>query len=296
MASCTCANPTAVAKAIEGHAAKTETINNTLHGGGHGGKDGVLDSLRFCHWAAPEYTAAGQGLWNKVFTVAQVGVAVANAIAQHNIAKKQQDLADSYYQMAEDKWNRFKNNYMPLEIKLLREVTTEPIAVLDCTADRKRAEASVNPSYAQTQQFMANAKKKFNLCIDPTLMTMMETRQAVTLVDTTNYNLQDDQWYVDYRNDKRWNRRSNILNLGRNIASEALKYGDVARNLYSQVGQQIDQAANSLITSLGYYGARNDTYYPSTMLDGYGTQNAGALISSAPAFSGASGALDGTGA
>lgn len=296
MAECTCADPKAVADAIKDHASKTESVNNTLHGGGHGGPDGVFDSIRFCHWAAPEYTAVGESAWNNFFTVAQLLVAVANAIAQQNIADKQQDLADSYYQMAKDKWDRFKNKYMPLEIKLLNETSTEPIVDLNCTDDFRRAEASVNPAYAQMQEYMAHAKNKFNLCIDPTLVTMMETKQAVTLVDTTNYNLQDDQWYVDYRNDKRWNRRSNILNLGRNLASEALKYGDVARNIYNQVGQQIDQAANSLISSLGYYGARNDTFYPTTMMSGYGTTNAGMVVSSTPAFGGATGMLDATGA
>ena len=131
MAQCTCADPTAVANAIKQHASKTEDVNKTLYGSGHGGKDGVIDSIRFCHWAAPEWGAKGESAWNKLFTVAQLAVAVANALAQQEIADKKQDLAESYYQMAEDKWNRFKNKYMPLEKKLLNEVSTEPVKTLD---------------------------------------------------------------------------------------------------------------------------------------------------------------------
>ena len=47
MAQCTCADPTAVANAIKQHASKTEDVNKTLYGSGHGGKDGVIDSIRF---------------------------------------------------------------------------------------------------------------------------------------------------------------------------------------------------------------------------------------------------------
>ena len=91
-------------------------------------------------------------------------------------------------------------------------------------------------------------------------------------------------------------RRNDFLNLGRNLTSEALKYGDVARNLYNQVGQQIDQAANSLMSTLGYYGARNDTFYPTTFLGSSGRNDGGFIVSASPGFSGATGALDATGA
>ena len=75
-----------------------------------------------------------------------------------------------------------------------------------------------------------------------------------------------------------------------------MKYGDVARNLYNQVGQQIDQAANSLMSTLGYYGARNDTFYPTTFLGSSGRNDGGFIVSASPGFSGATGALDATGA
>ena len=203
MAQCTCADPTAVANAIKQHASKTEDVNKTLYGSGHGGKDGVIDSIRFCHWAAPEWGAKGESAWNKLFTVAQLAVAVANALAQQEIADKKQDLAESYYQMAEDKWNRFKNKYMPLEKKLLNEVSTEPVKTLDCADDRRRAEASVNPAYTQMQNYLRQLRQKLQLCPDDTLVPYLETKQAVSLVDTVNYNMQDDQWFVDYSNDKR---------------------------------------------------------------------------------------------
>ena len=93
------------------------------------------------------------------------------------------------------------------------------------------------------------------------------------LVDTENYNLRDDTWFTDYKSDQRWGRRSNVLNLGRNLGSIAMKYGDVARALSEDVGGLFNRATASLSMALGYYGTRFDTYTPSTYLGTAGNAN-----------------------
>lgn len=296
MASCTCANPTAVSNAINNQTSKVtqatadaaENVRKTIAGAdgtddsGGTNKDAPhrQDQTRFCHWAAPEISDKGEFKWTELFQLAALAIAIANGIAQAEIASKQQDLADGYYQMAKYKWDRFSNKYMPLEKKLLNEVSTVDIRELDCDDDRQRAELSVNTAFDSLSQYLTRQARKLRLCIDPSMVGMIDHRRALALVDTENYNIQDDQWFTDFKNDQRWNRRSNVLNLGRNLSSEALKYGDVARSLYANVGAQIDKAASSLMGALGYYGARNDTYYPTTYMSGYGQQtgNAGMIV------------------
>lgn len=286
MASCTCANPTAVSQAIQGHASTTseatqigfDNVNATLYGRNHEGVPGVFDTIRHCHWAAPEISDKGEFKWTELFNAAAIVIALANGIAQAEILNKQMDLADGYYQMAKYKWDRFANKYMPLEKKLLQEVSTVDIRELDCDDDRQRAELSVNTAFDSLNQHLSRQARKLRLCIDPSMVGMVDHKRALALVDTENYNIQDDQWFTDFKNDQRWNRRSNVLNLGRNLSSEALKYGDVARSLYANVGAQIDKAASSLIGALGYYGARNDTYYPTTYLSGAGGANNSMLV------------------
>ncbi len=278
MADCTCANPQAVASAIDGTTSKVDDVSYTLHGGAHGGSLGALDTIRFCSWAAPEYGNIGENEWSVAFKGAALAIAIANSVAQGEIADKQQDMADRYYQMAKYKWERFKDKYMPLEKKLLLEVSTVPVRELNCTDDRDRAEQSVNPAFSTMSDYLSRNAKKLRLCIDPAIISAIELRRAQSLVDTENYNLQDDQFFTDFKNDQRWNRRSTVLNLGRNLSSQALKYGEVVRSLYSQVGAQIDQAAGSLMSALGYYGARNDTYYPTTYLGSNGAGSSSSLI------------------
>lgn len=274
MAQCTCANPQAVANAINQASSKVsksvdkagERIDKTLHGAGHGGRQGVMDALRFCHWAAPEYGPVGENAWSNFFKAAQIAIATLNATIQGQIADKQQDLAEGYYQQAKYKWDRFDKRYRPLEEKLLQEVSTVPVKEMDCADDRARAEVVVNSAYDIIGEALSRKAKAEHLCIDPSLLSRMAFGRSLMLADTENYNLRDDTWFVDFKNDQRWNRRGNVLNLGRNLGSMAMKYGDVARSLMNDVSGIANKAFGSISTALGYYGARFDTVYPTTYL------------------------------
>lgn len=250
---------------------RVEEISRTLYGAEQSpdeGQPGKLDRLRFCHWAAPEYGGGGENLWTLAFQAAQLGIALLNAQIQGQIADMQQDLADGYYQQAKFKWDRFAGNYMPLERAILWEAQSEPIRELDCDDDRRRAQYAVEPAFDIMDDYMERMAKGYRLCPDPTVTSQLAHTRSQLLVDTENYNLLDDQWFTDFKNDQRWARRSNILNLGRNLGSIAMQYGDVARKLMKDVGNIVDKAAGSLSQALGYYGARFDTYYPQNYLSG----------------------------
>lgn len=289
MAECTCANPQAVANAINQQAGKisgsvdkgAQKLDETLYGQSMRGQHGAPAPVRFCNWAAPEYGRIGETAWTNLFQAAQLAIAIANGVAQAEIAAKQQDLADGYYQMAKYKWDRFASKYIPLEKKLLNEVSTAPIWDMDCDADRERAENAVDSAFSGISDFIKGRAKRYKLCIDASQSASMDFKQAVALVDTTNYNLRDDQWFCDFKNDQRWNRRGNVLNLGRNLGSQALQYGDVARALYKQVGAQLDRAASAAMTAMGYYGARNDTFYSTTYLGSNGGAGNSMLVNTA---------------
>ena len=300
MSDCTCADPTAVVQAINQHEQNLiksdekllSDDGTTFHqsffgkgmgnesgesGGGGGcgksGEPGAPAPIRFCHWQAPEYGNQGESAWTTLFRAAALAIAIANGLAQQEIADKQQDLADSWYQQAKYKWNRYKDTYIPLEKQLLNEVSTAPVPELDCDGAETRARTAVNTAYDSVNAHLTRYAKSMRLCIDSSLLGYPSNRRYVALADSINYNYVDDRWYRDYKDDQRWNRRSNVLNLGRNLDSQSLAYGQVANALYGQVGQQIDRAANMAITALGYFGARNDTYYPTTYLGSGGGVN-----------------------
>lgn len=268
--------------AISGNIAAGNAISTAMHstmyGAAMGGIPGAPAPVRFCSWAAPEVTDIGNNAWGVAFQGAAIAISIANGLAQAQISEKQMDLAEGWYQQAKYKWDRFNNKYKPLEIFLLNEVSSVLVKIIDCDAARQRARTNVNTAYTGALGTFTRARSRYRLCIDPSLVSVLDFKQSMMLVDTENYNLDDERFFTDYKNDQRWNRRSNVLNLGRNLSSESLKYGQVANQLYSQLGAQLDRAAGGLIGALGYYGARNDTYYPTTYLGSNGSTNKGMLI------------------
>lgn len=287
MSQCTCVGLTAVAMNIASFGEKSlssqvkesgEKLDETLYGkeltgpgeNGEksGGKHGALGPVRFCNWAAPEWGPKGDSLWTNFFQAAQLAIAVLNAMIQGKIADMQQDLANKYYQQAKYKWDRFAGTYQPLEMAILWEASLEPIREMNCGDDRTRAVSAADRSFNYLEDYMGKQAKSYRLCLDDSVVSQLSYTRNLITVDTENYNLRDDQWFVDFKNDQRWNRRSNILNLGRNLGAVAMQYGDVARKLMGDVSDIANKAFGSLSSALGYYGSRFDTVYPTTYLAG----------------------------
>lgn len=254
-----------------------QTMQNFGMGGEGGGQQGHLTPIAHAHWNPPEHGNTGEYAWNFAFRGAQLAIALANAVAQQDISEKQFDLAESWYNHAEYKWDRFKGTYMPLEKKLLKEVSTAPVPKLNCKDARNRANDTVNTSYAIMQRYMNQKIAKYGVCMNESLQKDLQLKQSIMLVDSENYNYNDDRWFRDFKDDQRWNRRSNILTLGRNLSSLAQSYGQAASRMFGLIGKQLDAVGMGAMTSLGYYGARRDTYIPSTFLGSAGEGATGSV-------------------
>ena len=304
MAECTCANPMAVASAIAANAAvianaitttaaqgmqqnqqhhaenmkQMDEIHQTLYGESMGGSQGAPAPIRFAHAAPTEYGPVGEHAWTTFFEGATLAIALANSIAQGQIAEKQRDLSDKYYDMAKAKWDRFESKYMPLEKQLVNETSTEPIRELECVKSQARAEAAVSSAYSMAQNALRRWSRRTHNPVPRDAVIEMLRQEVLMTVDSRAYNIEDDRWFTDYANDKRWNRRSAVLNIGRNTATDALKYGDIALKTFGAVGGQINAAASGVVSALGYYGGRNDTFYPTTFLNSYGNSGNSVLI------------------
>lgn len=229
--------------------------------------------VRFCDWTSPTYGEQGEMGWNVAFKAAQLAIAIANSAAQQEIADKQMDLADKWFSHQKYKWTRFNNTYLPIEKQLINNTAYERIPELDCDSAINRAEEAVKDNKQVLDNWMGNKFKSYRICSHNSSFTRVEINNSTTLVDCINYNLADERWYRDYKEDKRWNNRSNVLNLGRNLDSQALQYGDTANKLFSQVGHQLDRFGSAAMTALGYFGTRNEGFIPMTYLGTGGQSN-----------------------
>ena len=229
--------------------------------------------VQFCNWTSPTYGEQGEMGWNIAFKAAQLAIAIANSAAQQEIADKQMDLADRWYSHQTYKWSRFQSAFLPIERQLIKETAYLRIPELECDDAINRAEEAVKDTQPMLDSWMSRKFKGYKICAHDSSVNRLAINNSVVTVDCVNYNLADERWFRDFKEDQRWNNRSNALNIGRNMDAQAQSYGDVANKLFTQVGTQLDRFGASAMTALGYFGTRNEGFIPMTYLSTGGHSN-----------------------
>ena len=227
-------------------------------------------AARMCAWAAPEYSVSGAVRDRTAELVAQAAIYSSVAALNTYIQNKNYHIARSYTNLSLDRWNRFKNAYAGLETKMIATTmnTAEPTA--DYAGAKSRAQSSVSFAYNSAKSTMTLYAKLYALCMDDSLN--LDHSQAITRDDTVNFNYRDVENYKDYLSDKRWNRRSDVLNLGRNNLPTASSYAQHASNALGYVSNAVIGIGSGLSGLVGYLFNRNETVYPAqfSMASNYG--------------------------
>ena len=109
---------------------------------------------------------------------------------------------------------------------------------------------------------MADLANKYGLCMDESMLNDMDYAEAVARDDGTNFNYRDEEFFSLYVSDKRWNRRSQLLNLGRGLHATSASYADAANNALAQLGGLLDSGAQGAMKLFGYLSTARETQYP----------------------------------
>lgn len=246
-------------------------------------------SSKMCEWAAPQYGDAGESWEKTLWKAALIAIATINTLAQISIMEKRYQIAKDYANLASDRWNRFKDAYAPFERAMLSEAGNAPEYKPDYVGARERAREYTSEAFRSADEQMADLAKKYSLCVDDTLLNDMDYAEAVSRDDGTNYNYRDEEFWAIYMSDKRWNRRSQMLNLGRGIQQMSASYADAANNALAQLGGLLDKGAQGAAKLLGYISTARESQYPANFssaapLTGQAS-NVGAVIASGPVAS-----------
>lgn len=217
-----------------------------------------LKPLRVCNWAAPRFGDAGvsgERAWKQA---AMVAVATLNTIAKWKISKKQYDIAKEYANIAEDRWNRFKNDYMPFEKQFVFETAREPIYQPDYANARRQYGSYASSSYTDAQKRISDITRKYGLCMTAALSDQISLAEKVAGDDGTNYGYRDEERFSLDKQDIRWTRRSALLDLGRDLHATSATYAQAASRALAELGGLADQGAAGAMTALGYIGERRE--------------------------------------
>lgn len=219
-------------------------------------------SQTMCNWAQPEYGDSGETWEKTLWKAALIAIATLNSAAQIAIADQRYQIAKDYANLSKDKWNRFKDSYAPLERAMLSEAGNAREYDPDYDGARARAREYTTAAFRTADDQMADLSNKYSLCMDESMLNDMDYAEAVARDDGTNFNYRDEEFFSLYVSDKRWNRRSQLLNLGRGIQATSASYADAANNALAQLGGLLDSGAQGAARLLGYLSTARETQYP----------------------------------
>lgn len=213
-------------------------------------------------WPRPEVTDSSVNATAALAELAAVAVATINTAMQLKIADMQWDIANKYYHLAFRKWKWFKDTYMPCE-------TAEMLEICNMPEYEKRYDSLANEyiSSARTavdpidDEILRIAQARC-LCFDPKLTKDFALLGNMIETDSGNFAYRYEEARKIRKDDLRWNRRSQSLNRGRDIQSNAVKYGAMAVEGLDNSAATFNNFANGASRFLGYFGARQDTNFP----------------------------------
>ena len=193
----------------------------------------------------------------------QLAIAGLMIKAQLEAARAAKALADKYLQMAKEAREHYNNYYKPLEIDSVEWACSQPEYVRD--KDRTqigRAMLTARMAYKNKAQNAINCVSKYCSGLRATLLrdALLEEAQAVAAAGLSG--LRYEKKYEDSMNDLRFDRRGNMLKIGRDMSANASELAKFASNLYGDAGDQSALVANASLRNLGYMYNRDYTPPP----------------------------------
>lgn len=217
---------------------------------------------QLCWWAAPEYGDTGENWEKTLWKAALIGIATINTVAQLQIANQRYKLARDYADLAQDRWNRFRNAYAPFERAMMNEAGNLRKYDPNYPEALTRATENTDAAFLAADDQFTDRAKRYALCIDQTLLDDMDFAEAIAADDGANYNYRMEEYWHYYIADRNWNRRSELLNLGRGIQAIAASYATAANEALTSVGDLVNAGSQGAMKLFGYLSTVNETRYP----------------------------------
>nr|DAD83103.1 MAG TPA: hypothetical protein [Podoviridae sp. ctlpi2] len=194
-------------------------------------------------------------------TLLSAAILAYNTLNSLRMAKLQRDLGKRYLQLAEDHRKYYNERYKPLETDLTKEALKLPKYVRD-----------KDDFYAG--QMLATVKGKNAGKIDAALTCTGRYCTGQRAARVTEQLLQQAMQeslaagmahrYADKEeiahNNLRWEKREQVMRIGRDIPTEAVSYANLAAGIFGSLGKQAGKAAEDGIAFLA--ADRKETQYP----------------------------------
>ena len=196
--------------------------------------------------------------WKAIISGAVLAYNTMNSL---RMAKLQRDLGQKYLELAEDHRKYYNERFKPLEIALTQEALALPKYVRDkeqlntgqmLVSVRGRNAGKIGKALSCTGRYCTGQRAA--------IMTDQLLEQAVTESMVAGLGFRYTDREEINHNNLRWEKREQVLKIGRDIPTEAVSYASLAAGTFGSLGKQAGHAAEGLMGFLGY--GRANTVYP----------------------------------
>lgn len=196
--------------------------------------------------------------WKAVINGAMLALNTANSL---RMAKLQRDIGKAYQALAEDQRKYYKDRYEPLEISLTQEALKLP------KYDRDKEKLITGQMLISARNLTAGKIDKAlactgRYCTGQRAAIMNDQLLEQAAIESLAAGLAHR--YVDKdeitHNNLRWEKREQVLKIGRDIPTQAVSYASMAAGIFGSLGKQAGQAAEGAMGFLAY--GRGETVYP----------------------------------
>lgn len=196
--------------------------------------------------------------WKAAISGAMLALNTANSL---KMAKLQRDISKSYQKLAEKQRGYYNDRYKPLE----KALTDEALKLKKY--DRNKEKLITGQMLISARGLSAGKLDKAVSCtgryctgqraaIINDQLLQQATIESMTAGLAHRYVDKDEIVH----NNLRWEKREQVLKIGRDIPTQAVSYASMAAGIFGSLGKQAGQAAEGAIGFLAY--GRADTVYP----------------------------------
>lgn len=196
--------------------------------------------------------------WQAIINGAMLALNTANSL---KMAKLQRGIGKAYQALAEDQRKYYNDRYKPLEISLTQEALNLK------KYDRDKEKLITGQMLISARNLTAGKIDKAlactgRYCTGQRAAIMNDQLLEQAAIESLTAGLAHR--YVDKdeiaHNNLRWEKREQVLKIGRDIPTQAVSYASMAAGIFGSIGKQAGQAADGAMGFLAY--GRGDTVYP----------------------------------
>lgn len=235
---------------------KLDTIDKVVTVGSAEGKPGMHIASLPCPKVNDEGLTGG---WKILDGLAKSAALLASSRALQ-AARQQDKIARTYYKLAEQQWNFYKENYVPLEQQEIDEVHKEKPYKADYATAIKGHDCT-EPVFASTEDHRDKIFDEYCVCTDPSMDIRYSIAMSTVKGDTHNFARRYAEALAERKDDVRWNKKLQVATRGRSLLPESSDIANKASSLFGQYSNAMSGLAGDAMSFSGYIRNRQETQF-----------------------------------